>query len=38
VLLGPGGEGAHAKVEWVDVPSLERLRELVVAVATAWCG
>jgi acetylornithine deacetylase len=38
VLLGPGGEGAHAEVEWVDVTSLERLRELVVAVATAWCG
>ena len=38
VLLGPGGEGAHAEVEWVDVPSLERLRELIVAAATAWCG
>jgi acetylornithine deacetylase len=38
VLLGPAGEGAHAEVEWVDVRSLDRLRELVVAVATAWCS
>ena len=38
VLLGPAGEGAHAEVEWVDVASLERLRELVVAVATTWCS
>src|SRR5581483_4023184 len=23
VLFGPAGEGAHAEVEWVDLPSLE---------------
>jgi len=38
VLLGPSGEGAHAEVEWVDVPSLERLRDLVVQIAQDWCG
>jgi len=37
-LLGPAGEGAHAEVEWVDVQSLERLRELVAAIANAWCS
>ncbi|MES1247581.1 MAG: M20/M25/M40 family metallo-hydrolase [Actinomycetota bacterium] len=38
VLLGPAGEGAHAEVEWVDVASLERLRELLVQVAREWCA
>jgi acetylornithine deacetylase len=37
VLIGPAGEGAHAAVEWVDVASLERLRDVVVAVAATWC-
>jgi acetylornithine deacetylase len=38
VLLGPVGEGAHAEVEWVDLESLERLRDVVVRVSQAWCG
>lgn len=38
VLFGPAGEGAHAAVEWVDVASLERCREVYVAVARALCG
>ncbi len=37
VLFGPAGEGAHAAVEWVDVSSLERCREVYAAVATAVC-
>jgi acetylornithine deacetylase len=37
VLFGPVGEGAHAAVEWVDVSSLERCREVYVAAATAVC-
>jgi acetylornithine deacetylase len=37
VLFGPAGEGAHAAVEWVDVGSLERCREVYVAVAAAVC-
>jgi acetylornithine deacetylase/succinyl-diaminopimelate desuccinylase-like protein len=37
VLFGPVGEGAHAAVEWVDVSSLERCREVYAAVATAIC-
>jgi acetylornithine deacetylase len=35
VLFGPAGEGAHAAVEWVDVSSLERCRQVYAAVATA---
>jgi acetylornithine deacetylase len=37
VLFGPAGEGAHAAVEWVDISSLERCREVYVAVAAAIC-
>jgi acetylornithine deacetylase len=37
VLFGPAGEGAHAAVEWVDISSLERCREVYSAVATAVC-
>ena len=38
VLYGPVGEGAHAAVEWVDLKSLERVRDVIVRVATEWCG
>jgi acetylornithine deacetylase len=38
VLHGPAGEGAHAEVEWVDLASLERLRETVLRVAARWCA
>jgi acetylornithine deacetylase len=37
VLFGPVGEGAHAAVEWVDVGSLERCREVYAATAAAVC-
>jgi acetylornithine deacetylase len=33
VLFGPAGEGAHAVVEWVDLPSVQRVRDVLVAVA-----
>jgi acetylornithine deacetylase len=38
VLYGPTGEGAHAAVEWVEVASLERCRDVYVAVASAFCA
>ena len=38
VLFGPSGEGAHAVVEWVSLASLDRVREVVRSVATAWCA
>jgi acetylornithine deacetylase len=38
VLFGPAGEGAHAVVEWVDLPSVERVRDVLLAVARAFCG
>jgi acetylornithine deacetylase len=38
VLLGPGGDGAHAAVEWVDLDDCERLVEILVGVAREVCG
>jgi acetylornithine deacetylase len=38
VLYGPAGAGAHAAAEWVDVDSLERVRDVVLAVAAEWCA
>jgi acetylornithine deacetylase len=38
VLYGPIGDGAHAEVEWVDLDSVERVRDVVLRVAAAWCA
>jgi acetylornithine deacetylase len=38
VLYGPRGEGAHAAVEWVELASVERCRDLYVAVAAEFCA
>jgi len=38
VVFGPHGEGAHAAIEWVDLASVERCVEVLLAVATDFCG
>jgi acetylornithine deacetylase len=38
VLFGPTGEGAHADVEWVDLTSVGRVRDVVTAVAESFCA
>jgi acetylornithine deacetylase len=38
VIFGPGGEGAHAQVEWVDLADLERCKDLYLAVARELCA
>ena len=38
VVYGPGGEGAHAQVEWVDLADLERCKDVYVAVAMELCA
>jgi acetylornithine deacetylase len=38
VLYGPIGEGAHAAIEWVDLDSLERVRDVALEAAVEWCG
>ena len=37
VLCGPRGGGAHERVEWVELASLERLRDVLVATANDYC-
>lgn len=38
VIFGPGGVGAHADVEWVDLPSAEKVVDALVQVIHAWCA
>jgi acetylornithine deacetylase len=38
VLFGPAGEGAHASVEWVELASLERCREVYLDLARSICA
>jgi acetylornithine deacetylase len=38
VLFGPIGDGAHAVVEWVELDSLERVRDVVLRTAREWCA
>jgi acetylornithine deacetylase len=37
VLFGPGGEGAHAQVEWVSVSDTETVARTLVDVASKFC-
>ena len=38
VVFGPGGEGAHAVVEWSNLEHVERCAEILAAVAEEFCG
>ncbi len=38
VIFGPGGEGAHAVVEWVDLEQVGLCAEVLVACAGEFCG
>jgi len=38
VIFGPGGEGAHAVVEWSDLAQVEQCAEILTAVAGEFCG
>jgi acetylornithine deacetylase len=38
VIFGPGGAGAHETLEWVDLASVERCAEVLIAVATEFCA
>ncbi len=38
IVIGPGGGGAHAAVEWVDVDSCVRLAEILAGSAVRYCG
>jgi acetylornithine deacetylase len=38
VVFGPGGEGAHEEVEWVDLNDVERLVDILLATVTEFCA
>lgn len=38
ILFGPGGEGAHAEVEWVSIEDVERCAAVFLAVAAEFCA
>jgi acetylornithine deacetylase len=38
VIFGPGGEGAHATVEWSDIIQVERCTEILAATAEDFCS
>jgi len=38
VVFGPGGEGAHAVVEWVDLASVEQCAAVLLAAAREFCA
>jgi acetylornithine deacetylase len=38
VVFGPGGEGAHAGMEWVDLESVRQCAEILHATAAEWCA
>lgn len=37
VLFGPHGGGEHETLEWVELDSLERLHQVLVATARDFC-
>jgi acetylornithine deacetylase len=37
VVLGPHGEGAHAKVEWVDIESVQQCVDIYTDVIAEFC-
>jgi acetylornithine deacetylase len=38
VLFGPGGEGAHAQLEWVSIADVERCAAVFLDVAAEFCA
>jgi acetylornithine deacetylase len=38
VIFGPGGEGAHATVEWVNLDEVEQCAAALIATARAFCA
>jgi acetylornithine deacetylase len=38
VVFGPAGAGAHADMEWVDLESVERCAEILLATAREFCS
>jgi len=38
VVMGPGGGGAHAAVEWVEMETVEQMAAILAEAAVEYCG
>jgi acetylornithine deacetylase len=38
VVFGPGGDGAHAAVEWADLPMMHQCAAVLAEAAAQWTG
>jgi acetylornithine deacetylase len=38
VIFGPGGEGAHAVVEWVDLEQVQQCSDVLLATIQVFCA
>ncbi|MBA3366974.1 MAG: acetylornithine deacetylase, partial [Actinobacteria bacterium] len=38
VMFGPGGEGAHARVEWVSIAGTDAVAHTLLEVARRVCA
>jgi acetylornithine deacetylase len=38
VIFGPGGDGAHAVVEWSDLDQLQRCADVLIATIEDFCA
>jgi acetylornithine deacetylase len=38
VVIGPGGGGAHAAVEWVEMESVAQIAAILAETAVEYCG
>jgi acetylornithine deacetylase len=38
VIFGPGGDGAHAIVEWSNLDQVEQCAEILTALAADFCS
>jgi acetylornithine deacetylase len=38
VVMGPGGGGAHAAVEWVEMETVEQMAAILAETAADYCG
>jgi acetylornithine deacetylase len=38
IIIGPTGDGLHTREEWVDIPSVISLAEILTATAMRYCA
>ena len=38
VIFGPGGAGAHANIEWVDLQQVQQCSDVLLATIQEFCA